>query len=572
MDIHASLIDQRLTGILEEHPEWFVQFGDADKKRSSAFVLLCMATLLDLPLEDSLDLITEGGNDVGVDGLHVGEVEDGEFHVTLFQGKYKKNLKGDANFPENGVKQMINTVGALFDPVRTFDMNEKIAPRIEEIRSLIRDGYIPVVRIVLCNNGLRWKDAAQEWIDQSGFPEEQVRWVHLNHETIVDVLRQQKPVNESLRLEGEAVVEAFKFRRVLIGKAPVVEIAELFKRNGDRLLERNIRRYLGLQSNRVNTAIHDTLSHAEKRENFYFFNNGITIICNKFRHNALQSSSYQVKLEDMQIINGGQTSKTIQQTLENEQDLSVFTNVYVMVRIYELEEEDQDFVADITYATNSQNPVDLRDLRSNDPIQKDLENGLKELGYTYRRKSGGSAGGAQVITSAILAESVLAIWRDKPHQAKFRRKEHFGKLYDLIFKGLNPAQALFAVLIFRFVENERKRPTISNPPIYLPYASHFLAMCVGKLFLADKQMKLESISHLNIREIQQDFEAMKGWIYVASVALTTGALDQLYGGQSVSLQQLSATFRRGDLLAYLVANLARGDKELLEGMIRRHLP
>jgi hypothetical protein len=30
------------------------------------------------------------------------------------------------------------------------------------------------------------------------------------------------------------------------------------------------------------------------------------------------------------------------------------------------------------------------------------------------------------------------------------------------------------------------------------------------------------------------------------------ALDQLYGGQPLSLQRLAATFRRGDLIAYLL--------------------
>lgn len=116
-------------------------------------------------------------------------------------------------------------------------------------------------------------------------------------------------------------------------KYPVSEIARLFNRHNDLLLERNIRRYLGLHSNRVNSAIHNTLINPHERNNFYFFNNGITIICTKFRHNALQGADYQVKLENMQVINGGQTCKTIQQTL-NEPDLfSKYDNTFVMVRI-----------------------------------------------------------------------------------------------------------------------------------------------------------------------------------------------------------------------------------------------
>jgi len=144
----------------------------------------------------------------------------------------------------------------------------------------------------------------------------------------------------------------------------------------------------------------------------------------------------------MQIINGGQTCKTIHQTLKNSEVFANSGSVYVLLRLYELAEEDMDLVRDITYATNSQNPVDLRDLRSNDKIQTMLETGIADLGYTYKRHREEGKSGSSVITSSVVAESVLAILRKKPHQAKFMRKEHFGKLYDEIFNNLNPAQAV----------------------------------------------------------------------------------------------------------------------------------
>ncbi len=554
MNLNASIIDQRITGIIENHDD-LLPDGDENKKKSSAFVLLCMSTALELTLEEAAELLTEGGNDAGVDGLHISEVDDGEFAVTIFQGKYKvRDLRGVANFPENGVQKAVNTVATLFDPEKKIDLNEKIAPKVEEIRSLVRDGYIPTVRVVLCNNGTKWNDQAQTWIEQSKFSDDQVIWTHYNHDNIVAVLQRKRTVDDSVRLEGQAIIENFNFRRVLVGKVAVTEIAELFNRHSDLLLERNIRRYLGLHSNRVNSAIHETLVDKDKRGNFYFFNNGITMICKKFRHNALQGENYQLKLEGMQIINGGQTCKTIQQTLNPFQKQlfnESFENVYVLLRIYELSEDDQDFVHDITYATNSQNPVDLRDLKSNDEIQKQLEIGIKDLGYTYKRKREEGGGGSSVITSSIAAEAVLAIWRKKPQQAKFRRKEHFGKLYNLIFKQLNAAQTLLAVLIFRHVENERKRPSMDNPPVFLPYASHYISMLVGRKLLADKKLQLSDIDHRNFKNIQDYFEDKKSEYYQDSINDITKALTDLYGNRNISLQQQSATFRRGDLIEML---------------------
>ena len=239
MNINASIVDQRLTGILKEHLNLLepIVGKSEEKQRSLAFVLLCVSTALELPLDAAAELLTEGGNDVGVDALHLSDVDDGEFTVTLFQGKYKhKDLAGTANFPENGVKSALQTIATLFDPDKQVLMNPRIKPRIEEIRSLIRDGYIPNVRVVLCNNGARWTQAADNWITQSGFTADQVQWIHLNHDEIIAVLQRKKSVDDSIQLHGKAIIEDFNFRRVLISKVPITEIASLFERHNDLLL------------------------------------------------------------------------------------------------------------------------------------------------------------------------------------------------------------------------------------------------------------------------------------------------------------------------------------------------
>ncbi len=556
MNINASIIDQRVSGIVEDHAEWLPKGNDLNKKKSAAFVLLCMSTCLEVPMEEASELITEGGNDAGVDGLHVGEVEDGEFLVTIFQGKYKiKDLDGEANFPENGVEKAVNTVQVLFDPYREVALNDKIAPKIEEIRSFIRDAYIPNVRVILCNNGAKWKSQADVWIDEARKDfGDKVDFVHFNHDSIVSILQRSKKVDTTLTLNGQAVVEDMNYLRVLIGRVSVQEIHRLFNDHGDKLLERNIRRYLGLHTNRVNTAIHKTLCDPQKSDKFYFYNNGITVVCDKFDYNAFQKSDYKVQLKNMQIINGGQTCKTIQETLNGARSNIVGESAYVMIRVYQLAETNKDFVQDITYATNSQNPVDLRDLRSNDEIQKQLEIGISDLGYTYKRQREEGGGGSNVVTSSIVAESVLAIWRQRPHQAKFRRKEHFGKLYEDIFKDLNAAQALIAVLIFRAAENERKRPTSPSPPDFLPYASHYISMLIGRKLFEDLGISLSEVSHRNFHEILERFEKNQASYLSNAVKDVTNALKACYGKREISLQQLSATFRRGDLLEMLGTN------------------
>jgi hypothetical protein len=353
-------------------------------------------------------------------------------------------------------------------------------------------------------------------------------------------------------MSGQLIVEDMNYMRVLLGRIAVQHIADLFEQHGDMLLQRNIRRYLGLHSNRVNSAMDATL-RSGKADRFYFYNNGITVVCDKFDYNAFQQNDHKVRLKNMQIINGGQTCKTIHETLRSTLPGTPGQSAYVMIRIYQLAEEDKDFVQEITYATNSQNPVDLRDLRSNDQIQNNLEIGMKDLGYTYKRQREESSSGPSVITSSVAAEATLAVWREKPHQAKFRRKEHFGKLYDDIFRNLNATQAILAVLIFRAVENERKRPSSATPPAFMPYASHYISMLIGRTLLDDQGIGLKDVSHQTFATLLRCLQQNESSYHQRAVETVIAALRQCYGGREISLQQLSATFRRGDLLEMLIA-------------------
>ncbi len=159
MDINASIIDQRLVSIanhIGQNAAEELRIRDESRLKSLTFVYLCVQTILDLESDDAFDCLTEGGGDFGVDAMHISEEYDGEFTVSLFQTKYKNNLEGSSNFPEESIESLINAIQYLFDPAaRLQHINERLLAKVEEARSLIRDGYIPQVRALACNNGLK---------------------------------------------------------------------------------------------------------------------------------------------------------------------------------------------------------------------------------------------------------------------------------------------------------------------------------------------------------------------------------------------------------------------------------
>jgi hypothetical protein len=223
----------------------------------------------------------------------------------------------------------------------------------------------------------------------------------------------------------------------------------------------------------------------------------------------------------------------------------------VLLRLYQLPRENEDLVQRITYATNSQNPVDLKDLRANDQRQQRLEMDIQQLGFNYRRKRSDTSTRPGDITSGVAAEAVLSVWREKPHQAKFFSREHFGRLYDLIFTDqLNGAQVVIAVQLYRIAENHRKRPEPTDPG-FVRYASCFIAMQMGRRLMADMSVQMKDIRHQNFPLAQQLIDQNGETYFHASVRDIQQALQGLYGEQEISLQQLSATFRRGDLISRL---------------------
>lgn len=559
MNINVSIIDQQVRGLAQRLKGAIEQELDRPldetTTRSVAFVVLCAKVVLGLSDAEAIEMLTEGGNDFGVDAIEVGDLNDGEFVVTLFQGKYHhSNLEGVKGFPQTGVEKAVQAVRALFNPSAPVQLNPRLQARIEEIRSLILDGNIPRVRFLLCSNGESWKvPESQAIIDREKFGD-RATFEHVNHDVLVQILGATQPVKDTIKFIGKAISEDIQFVRVFIGKVAVSEIARIMDAHGDRLLDRNIRRYLGLHGNRVNEAIQRTLRDEHERPNFFFYNNGVTLICERFDFNALQSENHLVRVEGLQIINGGQTSKTIQATLEEAQR-TLFPlqgeDAHVLVRLYQVPKDAGPSVQTITYAVNSQNPVDLKDLRSGDERQRKLEMSMKSLGFEYRRQRSEGALTAHDISVGTAAEAVLSVWRERPQRAKFRQNELFSKSYDDIFtKDLTAAQVVIAVMLFRIAENKRKRPP-ANAPELVRYASNFIAMLMGRYLLRDAKLTLDELDHRAFDQVRKLVEDKGDAYFGRAVTELEDALGKVYGNQPVSPQRLAATFRRGDLFTYL---------------------
>jgi hypothetical protein len=158
------------------------------------------------------------------------------------------------------------------------------------------------------------------------------------------------------------------------------DVGFLYKDARDRLFARNIRGFLG--DNAINEGMKETLQ--QEAEHFWYFNNGITIVCNTARKTA-EKGQVILRVSNPQIINGQQTTRTLAEYPQGKAS--------VLVRVISIPRDDrhdevgfEKLVSNIVAATNWQNPIVPSDLRSNDKRQVSLERGFAKLRYRYIRK------------------------------------------------------------------------------------------------------------------------------------------------------------------------------------------
>ena len=150
---------------------------------------------------------------------------------------------------------------------------------------------------------------------------------------------------------------------------PGTFLAEIYKKYSSALLESNVRSFLKFNG-AVNKGIRGTVLNEKSR--FFTYNNGISTTAKAV---TVVSDPIYGKLitefEDLQIINGGQTTATLAATnIKNNADLS---GIYVQMKLTVLKDSDPDLIRNIAKYANSQNKVKTADLNSSHPFYVRME-------------------------------------------------------------------------------------------------------------------------------------------------------------------------------------------------------
>jgi hypothetical protein len=277
------------------------------------------------------------------------------------------------------------------------------------------------------------------------------------------------------------------------------------------LFDSNVRDFMGL--NRVNEDIKFTLENVESPD-FWWLNNGITILAT-----SAQVIGNTIHIEDIQIVNGLQTSESIfnyfSSSKKDPNDRAVLVKVIVSK-----EPEIRDA---IIRATNNQTNVDLSALHATDKIQRDIDDVLFRNGVYYERRfnfyTNQGVKQSLIITPLYLASGYLSlilrhIETASQLKSKFMRSP---ELYERIFSERIPLDVWPKIAkILKQTDSmlERLRPKDqSNTERFLKRWRHLISFLTISRLLGRFDYGVNDLIRLDLNRLS-DNEINDSWIFI----------------------------------------------------------
>lgn len=523
--LHVNHIKAKLAEIYKDKIDISDAKSEQDKENfflTRSFAAYTLQVLANIDPDVASSAIVDSYDDNGLDAIYYDRKNK---YLWLVQSKWIKNGIGEPETGEVGKFKagIIDLIELQLDR-----FNKKVQDKENEILEALEDPLVKL-KIVLTFTG---KDGLSEHnqriiddlLEELNDPTELAIFSRFSlkqsHKSLVGIMEGQ-PIKADLILSNWGKVEEPYF--AIYGTINGSDIANIWAENRGKLFSENIRDFIGFSE--VNEDIVETIQN--EPENFYFYNNGITALCQSINKKPLGGSDRNSGIfvaEDFKIVNGAQTVGTLGNIFEKNPDKVGETKVFI--KVISLEGCPKGFGLNVTKKTNTQNKVDKRDFVSLDPEQEriKIELALESINYHYKRSDSmpkndnSNYNVEEVITSIACSlpnvdNSVLA-------------KREVGKLWEditqkpyteIITPTLSAIQILRTVQInretIRILKIKEKGSAGRNKSHYIHsnrFTLHIVLSKIGQHIIFDphfnfseyKKTELENFISLTIEEIK----------------------------------------------------------------------
>lgn len=353
-------------------------------------------------VEQAVSAIVDGGGDHGIDAAYV----SADNTIWLLQSKYIDAGLGEPDLGDvhkfcTGARDLLGQQWARFNTA----LNAKTAELIRTLNDETCRVHVMLVhtggaisddrRMLFADLERDFNAANADFLRAQSYGLASLHDLHLESNAA-------QAIDAQIALKDYGLVEAPY--RALYGRLSTWRLAELSRQHGDALVERNIRRFKG------STAVNDDMTATlhEHADQFFYFNNGITFLCQSFNEVGARDprrAEGNFSVRGLSVVNGAQTLGSIAREPAAHYDAHPSEVLATFVCI---EGAPLGFGDEVTRKRNRQNAVDIEDYAALDERQSRWSETLALVDTVYVFKQGEDApvSGAQVFS---IREAALAL-------------------------------------------------------------------------------------------------------------------------------------------------------------------
>jgi hypothetical protein len=467
-------------------------------KPEDAFVLFTLREVLGLEegiYDEALD--AGGPKDCGIDAFWV---NDDQKEVCLLQCKYY-NIKHVVD--ENEVDNFLNSIKYLLAPPASLQGRSKkyIQEKSQDYKEYIERSYD--TRLIFATSS-SYKPAACKKAEIFNAQNKDAKIELLDPEEIIErlnALKKREKPNLKFSLKNGYYETKLKNIPYVVCSIFGDDLARAYREHKGNILEQNLR--YGLPGGKINKGIAETLNDSKERKNFWYYNNGITIICD----------SYEIKdgliiIENAQIVNGAQTTKTIY-AVSQALGFEPLHECSILARIIKTN-KNLDLIEHVRDYNNRQNPTKPRDFVSHRKEQEKLQSEFEPLNYFYEIKRGErneeikareiKKKDLKVIDNLTVSQAYCS-FSGKPAQAKSQKNSLLdpeGEYYKDIFTNRTAKELLLAYDCYEFAREgfkyfKKHTKNIPEDKEFMLHGTTHIVAVMGKIL--EEVVGVERIIH-----------------------------------------------------------------------------
>lgn len=457
--------------------------------------------------EQAAHSITDGYLDNGIDSIFYSRVNQ-----VLYFGQSKWRNNGNGSIDVGSVRKFLSGINKIINSNYS-RVSDKIKEKQVEIEDALDNVNIKIVFLLCYTGNDKASDDVIEALDD--FVE------NLNDSSDIfsyKIIKQQDIHNsvsagKKKKIDLEVLLSHWGSVKnpylSFYGQVAASDLAQWYKSHQENLFSPNIRMFLG--STEVNNSIISTLK--SEPEKFWYFNNGITALCDKIVKKAIGGGTKehgQFCCYGLTIVNGAQTVGSIASA--NQDIPEKVEQAKVPLRIISLESCPPQLEVEITKKNNTQNKIEKRDFVSLDSNQERLRVEMLMDDKEYKYKSGdvvsnpeNQCGLEEATIARACAQGDISLVVDA--------KSGIGRLWDdiskapytiLFNKSLTGPQLWRLIQVYRYIEirlSYLKKTIEGKERAISVHGNRFITHIVMQSATFDISNGSEKISHDEIEEI-----------------------------------------------------------------------